>query len=163
MLMIRPIQEDEWPAVWTMIEPVLRAGETYAYASTLSADEAYRVWIEAPLATYVAYDASQQLVGTYYIKANQPGQGAHVCNCGYIVAPTAREQGVGAAMCRHSQQAAVKQGFRAMQYNLVVATNESAVRLWQANGFEICGRLPEAFRHPRLGYVDALVMYKRLA
>ena len=100
---------------------------------------------------------------SYFIKPNQPGQGAHVCNCGYVVAPTAQGQGVASLMCEHSQQQAVAMGFRAMQFNLVVATNEGAVRLWQRLGFRIVGTLPGAFRHRALGAVDAHVMYKALA
>ena len=65
-------------------------------------------------------------------------------------------------MCAHSQREALSRGFRAMQFNFVVSTNEQAVRLWQRNGFEIVGTLPGAYRHSKLGYVDAYVMYKRL-
>jgi ribosomal protein S18 acetylase RimI-like enzyme len=49
-----------------------------------------------------------------------------------------------------------------MQFNFVISTNERAVRLWQSFGFEIVGRLPKAFLHPALGYVDAFVMYRDL-
>ena len=102
------------------------------------------------------------IVGTYYLKPNQPTLGAHVCNCGYIVTETARGQGIASAMCEHSQREAVKRGYRAMQYNLVVSTNEDAVHLWKKLGFVIAGTLPKAFRHERLGFVDAFVMYKQL-
>jgi ribosomal protein S18 acetylase RimI-like enzyme len=66
-------------------------------------------------------------------------------------------------MCEHSQLEALSLGFRAMQYNLVVSTNQAAVHLWERDGFDIVGTLPEAFRHPRLGFADAFVMFKRLA
>jgi ribosomal protein S18 acetylase RimI-like enzyme len=118
--------------------------------------------VSTPTATYVAADESDDILGTYYIKPNQAALGAHVCNCGYIVAPDARNKGVASAMCRHSQAEALALGFRAMQYNLVVSSNEGAVRLWKSHDFELIGTLPEAFRHPQLGYVDAYVMYKIL-
>lgn len=159
---IRRIEDADWPAAWRIIEPVLRAGETYAFPPEISDEEAFRVWVEAPLAAYVAVDAAGAILGTYYLKANQPGQGAHVCNCGYIVGEAARGQGVASAMCVHSQAEAMVHGFRAMQYNLVVATNEGAIRLWRRHGFDIVGTLPGAFCHPRFGDVDAHVMYKRL-
>jgi len=57
-------------------------------------------------------------------------------------------------MCRHSLAQAKALGFRAMQFNFVVSTNESAVRLWQDFGFTVVGRLPRAFHHPERGYVD---------
>lgn len=162
MITIRLFTENDWPAVWAIIEPVFRAGETYAYSPEISEEDAHHAWIEKPAATFVAETANDEIVGTYYLKPNQPALGAHVCNCGYIVAEAARGRGIATRLCEHSQEAARRRGYRAMQYNLVVATNEGAVRLWQKLGFEIVGRLPGAFNHRRLGYVDALVMYKEL-
>jgi ribosomal protein S18 acetylase RimI-like enzyme len=162
MIDIRPFVNGDWPAVWASIKPVFRAGETYVYPPDISEEEAYRAWVKVPEATFVAVDNEEKILGTYYLKPNQPGQGAHVCNCGYIVDQEARGRGIASAMCRHSQQEAIDRGFRAMQYNLVVATNEGAVRLWQKHGFDIVGTLPGAFRHPRLGFVDAYVMVKQL-
>ena len=162
MIEIRTFEEADWPAVWALIEPVFRAGETYAFSPDITPEEAHHVWIEMPAAVFVAHDDRQAILGTYYIKPNQPGLGAHVCNCGYIVAETARGKGIASQMCKHSQREAVLRGFRAMQYNLVVSTNVGAVRLWERHGFDVVGRLPEAFNHPQRGYVDALVMYKLL-
>lgn len=162
MITIRAFEANDWQHVWRIIEPVFRAGETYAFAPDLSESEAHRVWIEAPAMSYVACDETGDLLGTYYIKPNQPGLGAHVCNCGYITSASARGRGVASLMCEHSQEEARRLGFRAMQFNLVVSTNEGAVRLWQKLGFAIVGTLPGAFRHPRDGYVDAYVMYKHL-
>jgi len=102
------------------------------------------------------------VLGTYVIRPNQPGQGSHVSNCGYVVSDAARGMGVASALCEHSQQEALRMGFRAMQFNFVVSTNEGAVRLWRKMGFEIVGTLPGAFRHPRHGFVDAYVMFKQL-
>jgi L-amino acid N-acyltransferase YncA len=162
MTRIRLFEPPDWPSVWRIIEPVFRAGETYAFSPDITEPEARRVWIEAPAATYVALNADDEVLGTYYIKPNQPALSAHVCNCGYIVAAHARSQGIASAMCAHSQREAVARGFRAMKYNLVVSSNEGAIRLWRRRGFEVVGVLPQAFRHTRLGFVDALVMYKQL-
>ena len=162
MLKIRPIEETDWAATWQVIEPVFRAGETYPFSPGITQEEAHRAWIGMPSATFVAVDATDEILGSYYIKPNQPDLGAHVCNCGYIVAERARGRGIASAMCEHSQRQAVSMGFRAMQYNLVVSTNEGAVRLWKKHGFAVVGTLPKAFLHSRLGYVDALVMYKQL-
>jgi ribosomal protein S18 acetylase RimI-like enzyme len=162
MITILPFEEWDWGATWRIIEPVFRAGETYAFSPDITEKEAHKVWVEAPSATFVALEKNKDILGTYYIKPNQPALGAHVCNCGYIVAQNARGRGIASAMCEHSQREAISRGFRAMQYNLVVATNEGAVRLWKRHGFVIIGTLPKAFRHPRLGFVDAFVMYKQL-
>lgn len=79
-----------------------------------------------------------------------------------MTAPAAAGRGIASAMCRHSLDAARARGFRAMQFNFVVGSNERAVRLWQRHGFAVVGRLPQAFAHPRLGLVDALVMHRLL-
>ena len=161
-MLIRRHEAGDWPAVWALLHQTFRDGDTYAFAPDSSEAEIRRVWTELPLATYVACSHDGTLLGTYYLKPNQPGLGSHVCNCGYVVARAAQGQGVATAMCEHSQDEARKLGFRAMQFNLVVATNARAVRLWQRLGFAIVGTLPKAFRHVRLGEVDAHVMYKRL-
>lgn len=162
MIRITPFEPGHWPAVWGILEPVFRAGETYAFAPDITEQEARRLWSEVPAATFAALGPEGQVLGTYYLKPNQPALGAHVCNCGYVTAAQARGQGVASAMCEHSQDEARARGFRAMQFNLVVSTNEGAVRLWKKHGFGVVGVLPGAFRHARLGYVDALVMYKQL-
>ena len=162
MINIRLFEENDWEAVWGIIEPVFRAGETYAFSPDITEDETRHHWIEAPAATFVAVDENGHILGTYYIKKNQPGSGSHICNCGYIVAEAARGRGIASAMCEHSQREAVSRGFRAMQYNLVVSSNEGAVRLWKKLGFDVIGTIPEAFHHHKLGYVDAFVMYKKL-
>jgi ribosomal protein S18 acetylase RimI-like enzyme len=162
MTEIRPYRPEDWPALWAVLAPVFRAGETYAVDPEITEEAARRYWTEAPEACFVAIGAEGALLGTYYLKPNQAGPGAHVCNCGYVVGEAARGQGLAEAMCRHSQEEGARRGYRAMQFNMVAASNAGAVRLWQRLGFAIVGTLPEAFRHPREGYVDAYVMMKRL-
>ena len=159
---IRKYRKSDWRQVWPIIEKVFRDGDTYAFSPEITEQEAHKIWIETPRETYVAAAGEGKILGTYYIKPNQPGLGSHVCNCGYIVSESARGKGVASNMCEHSQQVAIELGFRAMQYNLVVSTNEGAIRLWQQHGFEIIGKLPRAFKSKSAGYVDALVMYKEL-
>lgn len=159
---IREYRESDWPGVLPILEETFRAGDTYAFSPQSTAEEIRKVWIEAPAATFVACEADGLIQGTYFIKANQPGLGSHVCNCGYVVAARAQGRGIAAQMCEHSQAQALAMGFRAMQFNLVVATNTRAIRLWERLGFSVAGRLPGAFNHQRLGFVDALVMFKQL-
>jgi ribosomal protein S18 acetylase RimI-like enzyme len=161
-IVIRRIEAHDWPLVWAMLRDTFQGGDTYAFAPDSTEAEIRRAWVEAPAATYVACTPDGRVLGTYYVKANQPGLGAHVCNCGYVVAADAQRQGIATAMCEHSQHEARRMGFRAMQFNLVVSTNERAVRLWKHLGFSVSGILPGAFRHARLGYVDAFVMHKSL-
>jgi len=159
---IRQMMDADWPEVWAMMQPVIRAGETYPYARDMTAAGAHKMWLDIPEASYVAADELGKLLGTYYIKPNQPTLGAHVANCGYIVAENARGRGVASRMCEHSQAEALRLGYRAMQYNLVVKTNEASVYLWKKMGFTIVGTLPGAFHHPAHGYVDAFILYKEL-
>lgn len=162
-MILRPYSPDDWPAVWAVLEPVFRAGETFPHDPAIDSDTARVAWVEVVAATVVATDADGAILGTYYLRPNQPCLGAHVANAGYVVAEAARGRGLGHALCRHSQEEARRRGFTAMQFNLVVSTNAAGVATWSRNGFDTIGRLPGAFRHPRLGMVDALVMFKTLA
>ena len=163
MFEIREIRESDWPKIWPILQETIRAGDTYTFSPQSTEKEIREVWVEVPAKTFVACDAEGRILGTYFIKANQPGLGAHVCNCGYVVAPTAQGRGIASLMCEHSQARALAMGFKAMQFNFVVATNTRAIRLWERLGFSVVGRLPGAFNHQKLGYVDALIMFKRLA
>jgi L-amino acid N-acyltransferase YncA len=149
-MQIRPATPQDAPAIWSIIGPVIRAGETYTLNPAMGEAEALAYWLGADKQTFVAEDKGAVL-GTYYLRANQAGGGGHVANCGYMTSPAARGKGLARAMCAHSLDLARAEGFRAMQFNFVVSTNEAAVHLWQAMGFAIVGRLPGAFRHPARG------------
>lgn len=158
---IRPATAEDRPAIWGIIEPVIRAGETYALDSTMGRGDALDYWLGKDKTTFVV-EENGQIVATYYLRSNQAGGGNHVCNCGYMVAAHAAGKGIARAMCLHSLEFAKAQGYQAMQFNFVVSNNQRAVGLWQSLGFEIVGRVPQAFRHPSAGLVDALVMHKLL-
>lgn len=160
-MLIREATPDDHDAIWTIFEPVIRAGETYTRPRDSSREEALAYWFAPGRDVFVAEDAGA-VVGTYSLRANQTGGGAHVANCSYLVAAAAGGRGVGRALCEDSLRRAKANGFRGMQFNFVVSTNERAVRLWQSCGFQIVGRLPGAFDHPTLGFVDAFVMYRPL-
>ena len=148
-------------AIWRILEPMIRAGGTYALPPDMTRDAALAYWSAPGHETFVAVEGARVL-GTYFLQANQQGGGGHVANCGYVTAAEAAGRGIARAMCAHSLDRARARGFRAMQFNFVVGTNERAVRLWQRFDFDIVGRLPGAFAHPRHGFVDALVMYRAL-
>ncbi|MFD0914757.1 GNAT family N-acetyltransferase [Methylophilus luteus] len=158
---IREATIADFDQIWPIFKTIVAAGETYAYPRDTTREQAIKLWLEAPRKTFVA-EENGEILGTYYIKTNQAGGGDHVCNCGYMVSPAARGRGLATTMCEHSQQIARSLGYLAMQFNFVASTNEGALRLWTKLGFETVGRLPKAFRHPALGYVDAVVMYKWL-
>ena len=159
--MIKIAEEKDWDQIWPIVHEVFGNGDTYAYPPETTKAEAYKIWMKSPSATHIAIQDGKVL-GTYYIKPNQPALGSHVCNAGYMVSSKARGQRIGRALCAHSLQEAVKLGFKAMQYNLVVVSNKYAIELWQDMGFEIIGTLPRAFKHKELGLVDAHVMYRLL-
>jgi GNAT superfamily N-acetyltransferase len=160
-LIIREIGAEEFGLLWPIFREVVVAGDTYSYAPDTSFAEARPLWTSEGARCFVAL-RDGNCVGGYMLHANQPGLGNHVANCGYMVSPAARGRGIASAMCEHSLAQSRAAGFTAMQFNFVVSSNEGAVRLWQNHGFEIIGRIPNAFRHARLGLVDALIMYRRL-
>jgi L-amino acid N-acyltransferase YncA len=147
--------------VWSILEPTIRAGKTYTLPQDLTREHALEYWYSPHHMVFVA-EENEEVMGTYYLRTNQQGGGRHVANCGYMTAPWASGRGVASAMCAHSLDQARGLGFRAMQFNIVIGTNIAAIHLWQKFGFEIVGRLPEAFLHPDQGYVDAFVMYRLL-
>jgi ribosomal protein S18 acetylase RimI-like enzyme len=160
-MIIRQALDDDFDAIWPLLRDVFRSGDTYAVDPQMSKSDTRTYWMINAAATYVV-ENDDGIVGTYFIKTNQQGGGAHICNCGYIVAPTARGQGLAAKMCTHSQTEALALGYQAMQFNFVLASNKGAVRLWHRLGFETVGTIPDAFNHPTQGLVDAFVMYKQL-
>ena len=160
-MLIRPAAPEDSAAIWQILKPVIRTGETYALDRDMREDEALAYWLGTDKETFVA-EEDGVVLGTYYMRPNQAGGGAHVCNCGYVTGAHATGRGVARRMCLHSLDHARARGYRAMQFNFVVSTNERAVALWQSLAFEVVGTLPLAFEHPTRGYVDALVMSRAL-
>jgi GNAT superfamily N-acetyltransferase len=161
MATIRLASASDTSAIWSILEPVFRAGETYALPRDIDRSDAIAYWCGRSHETFVAEDKGD-ILGTYFLRANQAGGGDHVANCGYMTASQAQGRGTARLMLEHSLVRARERSFRAMQFNFVVSTNERAIRTWEAYGFAVVGRLPAAFNHPTLGFVDALVMYKQL-
>ncbi len=160
-MQIRRATPADAPAIAEIIIPIIREGTTYTLDPDMSEAEALRYWMSSDKEAFVAEEEGV-ILGTYFIRPNQAGGGRHVCNCGYMTRATAAGRGVGRSMCEHSLGHARACGYRAMQFNFVISTNERALRLWQSLGFEIVGRVPEAFKHPAHGYVAAFVMYRLL-
>lgn len=158
---IRPAASADQDAIWAILEPVYRAGETYCIPRDISRDDALADWFAKPFTAFVA-ELDGRILGTSHVGANRPGGGSHVANASFATHPGARGRGIARALVDHAKAWARAQGFAAMQFNFVVATNADAVHLWQKAGFAIVGRLPGAFLHPRLGPVDGLVMFQNL-
>jgi L-amino acid N-acyltransferase YncA len=158
---IREATEADRDAVWRIFHEVVAAGDTYALDPRMSREQALDYWFGANTQTYVA-ESGGRIAGTYILRPNQSGGGSHVANAGFMVSPDARGQRVGRAMGEHCLEEARRRGFRAMQFNFVVSTNEAAIRLWKQLDFKIVGTLPGGFRHPEKGYVDVYVMYRSL-
>jgi RimJ/RimL family protein N-acetyltransferase len=161
MINIRRASEGDWPAIWAIMSVVLAGGDTYTLAPETSEAEARAYWTGNDIMTWVA-ELDGAVVGTYAVRANQRGLGAHVANAGYMVSPDVAGKGIGTAMGEHSLAIAHAAGFRAMQFNAVVSTNTRAIALWQRLGFNIVGTVPEAFLHRSRGYVDLHIMHRFL-
>jgi GNAT superfamily N-acetyltransferase len=161
MALVRSATASDHEAIWRVMEPIIRAGETYSLPRDMSREEALAHWFAPDRSVFVA-EGEGEVLGTSYLRANRPGPGAHVANAGFMVAEGANGRGVGRALGEHALQTAGARGFQARQFNFVVASNARAVKLWQRLGFAIVGRAPDAFQHPHLGLMDALVMYRKL-
>ena len=161
-IVVRPANDADWSAIWPIVEAVVRAGETYTWPRDLAEADARHLWMRsAPGLTLVALDGGE-VVGTARITPNQMGPGAHVANASFMVAPSARGRGVGRLLGQTVLDKALDAGFRAMQFNAVVATNDAAVALWTSLGFGILATVPEAFDHPTHGLVGLQIMHRRL-
>jgi L-amino acid N-acyltransferase YncA len=160
-LIIRKAEPSDADEIWEIFHEVVVRGDAYTFDPATTRDEALAIWMSPQAWTYVA-TCEDEVVGSYFMRRNQPGLGSHVVNAGYMVKSGVQGKGIGRAMCEHSFKEAKQLGFLAMQYNMVVSTNESAVSLWKKMGFEIVGTLPKVFRHRELGLVDAYVMHRFL-
>ena len=156
---IREATPDDYDGIWEIFSRVVRPGDTYAFDPQTKKEEMAALWMAPTMKTFVAEDEGE-IVGSYFIKPNQPGLGAHVANCGYIVHPAVRGKGIGYIMGLHSLDNARKQGFKSIQFNIVVSTNVVAVRLWEKLGFTIVGTIPQGFNHRELGFVDIYIMHR---
>ena len=160
-MVIRPAERVDEEAIWAIFQAVVEPGDTYAFAPDISREDALAMWMGPKGHTYVATE-SDAVVGTYLLRSNQPGLGSHIANAAFMVAPSAQGRGIGRQMADHCLREARRLGFRAMQFNFVVSTNEPAVALWKKLGFDIVGTLPGAFNHRQRGFVDAYVMFRPL-
>ena len=161
MITLRPATRSDDDAIWGIFQTVVAAGDSFVFDEQMTREQALTYWFQPEGHAYVA-ENDGRIAGSYLFKPNQPGRGSHIANGAFMVSPEARGLGVGRRMGEHCLAEASRLGFRAMQFNIVVSTNEAAVRLWQQLGFRIVGTLPGAFRHAQLGFVDACVMFQEL-
>lgn len=161
MTEIRDAIDSDKAAVWQIIRAVIATGDTYVFDPDTPEQEMMRYWFSADKHVYVA-ERDEEVVGTFWLKPNQPGLGSHVCNAAYMVSPEATGKGIGRKMAEFSFEEAKRLGFSAMQFNFVVKSNTAAVRLWQSMGFEIIGEIPDAFDHRENGLTNAYIMYRKL-
>lgn len=167
MIEIRKIRKEDKSEVWKIIKEVISDGESYTFYPHTSREKMLEYWFSAEKKTYVAVLSepsaeNSKIVGTFFIKDNQPDLGSHICNAGYMVSAKTKGKGIGRKMAEFSLVEARELGYKAMQFNFVVKSNEIAVKLWLTLGFEIIGEIPEAFQHKEKGLVNALIMYRKL-
>ncbi|MGW5353165.1 N-acetyltransferase family protein [Streptomyces sp. NPDC004031] len=162
-MLIREATDQDWPAVWPFFQHIITEGETFTYPPDLTSGQARDWWMLAePFRTVVAVDDEGAVLGTAKMNRNHMGNGSHIASASYMVDPAHQGKGVGRALCAYSVEWARAAGYRAMQFNAVVASNTPAVALYRSLGFEVLGTLPEGFRHPRLGYVGLHIMHRAL-
>jgi GNAT superfamily N-acetyltransferase len=151
--------EDDWPQVWPFWDEIVQAGETYAYPLDLGSEQARALWTVPPPGQTVVLEEDGVVLGSATMGPNRPGRGSHVGTASFMVSGAARGRGVGRRLGEHVVRWHRDHGFRAIQFNAVVETNETAVRLWQSLGFRIIGTVPEAFDSRAHGLVGLHVMH----
>lgn len=161
MIEIRAAAQADRSVIWPIINAVIARGDTYVFAPGSSEDEMLDYWLSPEKYAYVA-EENGKVLGTYWLKANQPGLGSHIANAAYMVSPDSKGKGIGRRMAEHSLEEARRMGFTAMQFNFVVKSNTAAVTLWKSVGFEVIGEIPDAFRHHSEGLINAYIMYRKL-
>ena len=154
--------ERDYDGVWEIFLNVISRGDVFSFLPETPKSDLKKLWFADNMDTFVAVDNSGKIVGSYYVKPNQPGLGSHIANGGYMVHPEEKGKGIGRLLCQHSIDFAREKGYLGMQFNMVISTNASAVKLWKSFGFSIIGTIPQAFRHQKLGLLDAYIMYKSL-
>ena len=161
MIEIRKANETDKSEVWEIIKEVISGGDSYIFYPNTSREKMLEYWFAEDKKTYVAI-LENEIVGTFFIKTNQPDLGSHICNAGFMVSSKAKGKGIGKKMAEFSIRESKQFGYQAMQFNFVVKSNEIAVKLWLALGFKIIGEIPEAFQHKENGLTNALIMYRKL-
>jgi L-amino acid N-acyltransferase YncA len=160
-VVIRKARSNDFDEIWQIIQEVIRMGDTYVFDPDSGKEKMLDYWCGADKHTYVAV-IDKEVVGTFVMKDNQPDLGSHVANASYMTAPEHSGKGIGRAMGEYSIEETRKLGYKAIQFNIVVKTNDRAVRLWQRLGFEIIGEIPDAFKHRQLGLTNAYIMWRRI-
>jgi len=161
-MLIRDATAEDWNQIWPFLRLIVADGETYCLPVDTAEDAARTWWMAKPGGRVFVAEEDGRILGTAEMHPNQPGAGSHVANAGFMVSPAAERRGIGRALATHVISVATASGYRAMQFNAVVETNAGAVRLWQSLGFSILATVPEAFLHPRHGYVGLHVMHQAL-
>jgi ribosomal protein S18 acetylase RimI-like enzyme len=161
MTELRKADDSDKPKVWQIIKAVIAGGDTYVFSPDTPEEEMMAYWFAPDKYNYVAV-SDGEVVGTFWLRANQSGLGSHIANAAYMVSPAAKGKGVGKKMAEFSIEEARRLGFKSMQFNFVVKSNQVAVKLWQNVGFKIIGEIPDAFDHVRDGMTNAYIMYREL-
>ena len=161
-MVVREATVDDWPAIWHIMRPIVEAGETYALDMDMGEEEARRYWMLGDGVRSVVAEVDGEIVGTATGYANRPGNGSHVASGSFMVDVERSGEGIGRALGEDLIAWAREAGFKLVQFNAVVETNEAAIALWKSLGFEIAGTVPHAFDHPSGGMVGLHVMYLEL-
>ncbi|MEP1095994.1 MAG: N-acetyltransferase [Cyclobacteriaceae bacterium] len=160
-IQIRKATLEDRDSLWQIISLVINKGDTYVFAPTSSKKTMMSYWLTESNHVFVA-EIGGVICGTYLLRDNQPDLGSHIANGSYMVHPEFQGMGIGKTMGEHSLETAKSLNYKAIQFNIVVKSNESAIKLWKKLGFEVIGEIPEAFQHVQLGLTNAYIMHRKL-
>ena len=156
MVELRPFGKEDVAAMCEIWNEVVAAGKAFPQTDLLD-PEAAEDFFASQTKTVVAVDESRVL-GVYILHPNDVGRKAHVGNASFAVSAEARGRGVGRMLVADALESLSSCGFRAMQFNAVVASNAAAIHLYESLGMRRVGTIPEGFRSVD-GYEDMHIYY----
>lgn len=153
----RPYREDDLPAMAEIWNEVVEAGNAFPQTEPMTLEEA-RIFFAEQSHTAVA-TVGGRIRGLYILHPNNIGRCGHVANASFAVAGASRGEGIGRLLVEDCLRQAAACGFRGLQFNAVVASNEAAQHLYESMGFTKVGMIPGGFINGLGGYEDMFIYY----
>lgn len=158
---MRQYNNSDITAIQSIWNEVILEGECFLWEQPFSKDEMDKI-LEVQEVIYCAIDEKdEKVVGFYVLHDNFPTRGNHIANALYAVDKSYKGQGIGKLLGSHSIKIALEKGYSAIQFNAVVSTNNTAIKLWEGLGFKKIGTIEQGFRNKNNEFVD-LYIYHRL-
>ena len=150
---------EESLAIWN---EVVRDGNAFPQEEELSLKTGDAFFSSQTFTGLARSQETGRIAGLYILHPNNVGRCGHICNASYAVAKEWRGHHLGGMLVSHSLQQGKRCGFRILQFNAVVRSNEKALALYRKQGFVQLGVIPGGFRRNDGSYEDIIPHYRSL-